>query len=88
MSTHLGYDVFIAELAWFRAWPQDMIDNASYQTTKLAMPVLAVGAAGSLGDFVSANARERISYAKISIASVSSLLAEQMTRGLHAAIPP
>jgi pimeloyl-ACP methyl ester carboxylesterase len=47
-----------ATLAWFRAWPQDMIDNAVYQNTKLAMPVLAVGAAGSLGDFVAANARQ------------------------------
>lgn len=35
-----------------------MIDNAVCQNTKLAMPVLAVGAAGSLGDFVAANARE------------------------------
>ena len=35
-----------------------MIDNAVYQSTKLTMPVLAVGAAGSLADFVPANARE------------------------------
>jgi pimeloyl-ACP methyl ester carboxylesterase len=35
-----------------------MDDNAVYQNTKLAMPVLAIGAAGSLGDFVAANARE------------------------------
>jgi pimeloyl-ACP methyl ester carboxylesterase len=35
-----------------------MIDNAVYQNTKLAMPVLAVGAAFSLGDFVAANARD------------------------------
>ena len=47
-----------ATLAWFRTWPQDMADNAVYHKTKLAMPVLAVGAAGSLGDFVPANASE------------------------------
>jgi pimeloyl-ACP methyl ester carboxylesterase len=47
-----------ATLEWFRAWPQDMVDNAAYQKTKLTMPVLAIGADGSLGDFVVANAKE------------------------------
>jgi pimeloyl-ACP methyl ester carboxylesterase len=46
-----------ATLEWFRTWPQDMVDNAEYQKTKLAMPVLAIGAEGSLGDFVATNAR-------------------------------
>jgi pimeloyl-ACP methyl ester carboxylesterase len=46
-----------ATLAWFRTWPQDMVDNAAYQKTKLTMPVLAIGAQGSLGDFVADNAR-------------------------------
>jgi pimeloyl-ACP methyl ester carboxylesterase len=47
-----------ATLAWFRTWPQDMVDNAEYQKTKLTMPVLAIGAQGSLGDFVADNARD------------------------------
>jgi pimeloyl-ACP methyl ester carboxylesterase len=47
-----------ATLEWFRAWPQDMEDNAQYKSAKLAMPVLAIGADGSMGDFVQANARE------------------------------
>ncbi len=47
-----------ATLEWFRSWPHDMVDNARYQHTKLAMPVLAVGADGSLGDFVSTNAAQ------------------------------
>jgi pimeloyl-ACP methyl ester carboxylesterase len=45
-----------ATLSWFRTWPQDMVDNAAYQKTKLSMPVLAIGAQGSLGDFVANNA--------------------------------
>jgi pimeloyl-ACP methyl ester carboxylesterase len=47
-----------ATLEWFRSWPHDMLDNARYQQKKLAMPVLAVGADGSLGDFVSTNATQ------------------------------
>jgi pimeloyl-ACP methyl ester carboxylesterase len=35
-----------------------MIDNPVYQSTKLTVPLLAVGAAGSLADFMAANARE------------------------------
>jgi pimeloyl-ACP methyl ester carboxylesterase len=46
-----------ATLSWFRTWPQDMDDNATYQKNKLTMPVLAIGAQGSLGDFVADNAR-------------------------------
>ena len=41
-----------ANLAWFRALPQDMADSAEYQKVKLAMPVLAIGAENSLGEFV------------------------------------
>jgi pimeloyl-ACP methyl ester carboxylesterase len=41
-----------------RTWPQDIIDNAAYRNTKLTMPVLAIGAASSLGDFVAVNAWE------------------------------
>jgi pimeloyl-ACP methyl ester carboxylesterase len=41
-----------ASLAWFRTLPQDMADDAVSQKTKLTMPVLAIGASGSLGDFV------------------------------------
>lgn len=47
-----------ATLEWFRAWPQDMADNAQFKSAKLTMPVLAIGADGSLGDFVATNARE------------------------------
>lgn len=47
-----------ATLAWFRTFPQDIADNAVYGNTKIEMPVLAIGAAGSLGDFVATNARE------------------------------
>ena len=46
-----------ATLSWFRTWPQDMVDNAAYQKTKLPMPVPAIGAQGSLGDFVADNVR-------------------------------
>ena len=41
-----------ASLEWFRAFPRDITDNAVNQQTKLTMPVLAIGADGSLGDFV------------------------------------
>ena len=34
---------------WFRAFPQDIKDDAVDQHTKLAMPVLAIGADHSLG---------------------------------------
>jgi pimeloyl-ACP methyl ester carboxylesterase len=38
-----------ASFEWFRALPQDVKDNAVNKQTKLTMPVLAVGASGSLG---------------------------------------
>jgi pimeloyl-ACP methyl ester carboxylesterase len=47
-----------ATLEWFRAWPQDMVDNAPFKAAKLTLPVLAIGADGSMGDFVATNARE------------------------------
>ena len=47
-----------ATLEWFRSWPGDMVDTAPYKTAKLKMPVLAIGADGSMGDFVATNARE------------------------------
>ncbi|WP_020549737.1 alpha/beta fold hydrolase [Embleya scabrispora] len=37
-------------LAWFRAFPQDIADNAAYVKTPLTMPVLAIGADHSLDD--------------------------------------
>lgn len=47
-----------ANLAWFRTLPQDMADTAEYRKTKLDMPVLAIGADGSLGDFVATQVRQ------------------------------
>ncbi|MEW1779669.1 alpha/beta hydrolase [Streptomyces sp. NPDC086777] len=41
-----------ASLAWFRTLPQDIENDAVNQKKKLTMPVLAVGAEGSLGDSV------------------------------------
>lgn len=38
-----------ASLAWFRVFPQDIRDDARFQRTPLRMPVLAIGASGSLG---------------------------------------
>ncbi|WP_433605921.1 alpha/beta fold hydrolase [Dactylosporangium sp. CA-139114] len=38
-----------ASFAWFRAFPQDIDDNARLGRTKLTIPVLAIGASGSLG---------------------------------------
>jgi pimeloyl-ACP methyl ester carboxylesterase len=38
-----------ASLAWFRVFPQDIHDDAQFQKTPLSMPVLAIGASGSLG---------------------------------------
>jgi pimeloyl-ACP methyl ester carboxylesterase len=43
-----------ASFEYFRALPQDVADNAEYSKTKLAMPVLALGARTSLGDAVPA----------------------------------
>lgn len=47
-----------ASFEWFRAFPQDVKDNAEYAKTKLAMPILAIGARGSLGDFVPTQVRQ------------------------------
>lgn len=46
-----------AAFEWFRAFPEDIADNASYRKTMLTMPVLAIGASNSLGDQVAAQAR-------------------------------
>ncbi|GAA5201510.1 CFTR inhibitory factor Cif [Rugosimonospora acidiphila] len=43
-----------ASFAYFRTLDQDVADNAEYAQSPLPMPVLAIGAAGSLGDSVSA----------------------------------
>jgi pimeloyl-ACP methyl ester carboxylesterase len=37
-----------AGLAWFRTFPQDIRDDEQFQKTPLTMPVLAIGASGSL----------------------------------------
>lgn len=50
-----------AGFQWFRTLPRDMADDAEYQKTKLTMPVLAIGASGSLGSFVPDQVRQ---YAK------------------------
>ncbi|MER6808917.1 alpha/beta hydrolase [Spirillospora sp. NPDC000708] len=50
-----------ASLAWFRTLPQDMVNDARYKKTKLTMPVLAIGASGSLGSSVGDQAKK---YAK------------------------
>jgi pimeloyl-ACP methyl ester carboxylesterase len=47
-----------ATLEWFRAWPHDMLDIAPFKDNKLTMPVLAIGADGSMGGFVTANAKD------------------------------
>ncbi|MGW3071787.1 alpha/beta fold hydrolase [Kitasatospora sp. NPDC001132] len=41
-----------ASLAWFRVFPQDIHDDERFQRTPLPMPVLAIGASGSLGPAV------------------------------------
>ncbi|BBH67873.1 hypothetical protein ACTI_45580 [Actinoplanes sp. OR16] len=47
-----------ASFAWFRSFPQDIKDNARYGRTKLTMPVLAIGASGSLKTAVGDQARK------------------------------
>jgi pimeloyl-ACP methyl ester carboxylesterase len=42
----------LASLAWFRTLPTDVKNDAGYRKTKLTMPVLAIGASGSMGTFV------------------------------------
>jgi len=51
-----------ASFAWFRALPQDVADNRAYGAKKLTMPVLAIGARGSLGDSVPAQVRRYASH--------------------------
>ncbi|MGK5740725.1 alpha/beta fold hydrolase [Micromonospora sp. URMC 103] len=46
-----------ASFEYFRAFPQDIADNAEYGKTKLPMPVLALGARGSLEEAVLSQAR-------------------------------
>ncbi|GII78961.1 hypothetical protein Sru01_39430 [Sphaerisporangium rufum] len=46
-----------ASFEWFRAFPKDVTDNGVYGKKKLTMPVLAIGARGSLGDFVPTQVR-------------------------------
>lgn len=41
-----------ASFEYFRAFPEDVAQNESYARTPLPMPVLALGAEGSLGGFV------------------------------------
>ncbi|MEU9139298.1 alpha/beta hydrolase [Streptomyces sp. NPDC048404] len=50
-----------ASFKWFRTFPQDVEDNAVNRRTKLTMPVLAIGASGSLGEAVPDQVRR---YAK------------------------
>ena len=47
-----------AGFQWFRTLPQDMTNDAVYQKTKLTMPVLAIGASGSLGKAVPDQVRQ------------------------------
>ncbi|MFG2915642.1 alpha/beta fold hydrolase [Kitasatospora sp. NPDC048298] len=47
-----------ASLAWFRVFPQDIQDDAEFRRTPLPMPVLAIGASGSLGPAVGEQAQE------------------------------
>lgn len=47
-----------ASLAWFRTFPQDIRDDERFQKTPLRMPVLAIGASGSLGRSVGDQAEQ------------------------------
>ncbi|MEU5941794.1 alpha/beta hydrolase [Micromonospora sp. NPDC047548] len=46
-----------ASFGYFRAFGQDIADNSGYRTSKLAMPVLAIGAQASLGGQVAEQVR-------------------------------
>ncbi|MEV5842765.1 alpha/beta hydrolase [Streptomyces sp. NPDC051985] len=46
-----------ASFAWFRTFPQDIADNARFGKKPLTMPVLAIGADGSLGASVAQQVR-------------------------------
>ncbi|MET8006668.1 alpha/beta fold hydrolase [Nonomuraea glycinis] len=57
-ARHLRDDAHLrASFEWFRALPKDVADNSAYRTKKLTMPVLAIGARGSLGGFVPTQVR-------------------------------
>ncbi|MFG2054093.1 alpha/beta fold hydrolase [Micromonospora sp. NPDC048930] len=47
-----------ASFGYFRAFGQDVADNAAYRATRLPMPVLAVGARASLGPQVADQVRQ------------------------------
>ncbi|MFF4518386.1 alpha/beta fold hydrolase [Streptomyces mirabilis] len=55
------YSHLEASFAWFRTFPQDIADNARFQKKPLTMPVLAIGADGSLGSSIGKQVRH---YAK------------------------
>jgi pimeloyl-ACP methyl ester carboxylesterase len=58
-ARHLEDDAHLrASFEYFRALPQDIADNGEYNRTKLAMPVLALGARASLGDAVQTQVRQ------------------------------
>ncbi|MEV4625380.1 alpha/beta hydrolase [Micromonospora sp. NPDC049523] len=58
-ARHLEDDAHLrASFEYFRALPQDVADNSEYAKTKLAMPVLALGARASLGDAVQTQVRQ------------------------------
>ncbi|WP_405914801.1 alpha/beta fold hydrolase [Streptomyces sp. NBC_00728] len=52
------YSHLEASFAWFRTFPQDIADNARFQKKPLTMPVLAIGADGSLGSSVGTQVRQ------------------------------
>ncbi|TDB92128.1 alpha/beta hydrolase, partial [Micromonospora fluostatini] len=57
-ARHLRDDAHLrASFECFRAFGQDVTDNAGYRTTMLPMPVLAVGAQASLGGQVADQVR-------------------------------
>ncbi|MGV9386107.1 alpha/beta fold hydrolase [Nonomuraea sp. NPDC003707] len=51
-----------ASFEWFRSLHKDVADNSAYRKKKLTMPVLAIGARGSLGDFVPTQVRRYASH--------------------------
>jgi pimeloyl-ACP methyl ester carboxylesterase len=53
----VGHDMR-ASFEWFRSLAKDVKDTAAYAKAKLPMPVLAVGAEGSLADFVPKQIRQ------------------------------
>jgi len=57
-ASYLRDDAHLAaSFAWFRTFPQDIADNAQFQKKPLTMPVLAIGADGSLGSSVAQQVR-------------------------------